>query len=194
MTQPKKLEHSLRIIAGHWRSRKIAFADHNGTVRPTPDRVRETVFNWLAPYIVGANCLDLYAGSGILGFEALSRRAASVVAVEQKHEICKAISAAKETLAAELTVIQAKVETWLSKTGQPFDIIFLDPPYSDNALPNCLQLLNKNNWVQSGSLVYYEHNSILTQDILPVGWKIIKEKKAGQVHYYLVQVEGKDLL
>ncbi len=189
LTQPRKKQQTVRIIAGSWRSRKVCFNDYNGVVRPTPDRVRETLFNWLSTYIVGASCLDLYAGSGILGFEALSRRAARVVAVEQRHEICKNILAAKEVLKAEVTLIQEKAEIWLDKAGQPFDIVFLDPPYCDNALPSCFQLLSKNNWVKNGSLIYYEYNSVVGAEVLPIGWNVIKEKKAGQVHYYLAQVE-----
>lgn len=190
LTQPRKKQQTVRIIAGSWRSRKVFFNDYNGVVRPTPDRVRETLFNWLSAYIVGASCLDLYAGSGILGFEALSRRAARVVAVEQRHEICKNILATKEILKAEVILIQEKAEIWLGKAGQPFDIVFLDPPYCDNALPSCFQLLSKNNWVKNGSLIYYEYNSVVGAEVLPIGWNVIKEKKAGQVHYYLAQVES----
>ena len=186
--QTNKAQQTVRIIAGVWRSRKIAFNDYNKTVRPTPDRVRETLFNWLAADIVGANCLDLYAGSGILGFEALSRKAASVTAVEQRYEVCQNILAAKELLNAALTLVQAKAEVWLANSGKPFDIVFLDPPYSSNALPNCFQLLSKNNWLKCGSLIYYEHNSVIMPDLLPQNWNVIKERKAGQVYYYLARV------
>ena len=194
--QQQQTISSLRIIAGIWRGRKIAFNDCNGKVRPTPDRVRETLFNWLSPYIIGARCLDLYAGSGILGLEALSRQAASVVAVEQQRAICQAIKVAKEALQANLTLVQAKVDGWLGVGPalgiSPFDLVFLDPPYADNALPTCFQLLNKNSWVKSGSLIYYEHNAAVDDKTLPAGWQVIKQSKAGNVYYYLAIVADKE--
>jgi 16S rRNA (guanine966-N2)-methyltransferase len=185
---PQKPRQTVRIIAGHWRGRKISFHDYDNAIRPTPDRVRETLFNWLAPYIVDANCLDLYAGSGVLGLEALSRGAANVIAVEQQRKICQDILAVKELLHATLTVVQADVAAWLTNNGRPFDIIFLDPPYNQNVLPNCLQLLHNNHWVKNGSLIYYENNSAILADSLPQHWHVLKEDKAGQVYYYLAQV------
>ena len=190
MKETKKHNPMVRIIAGRWRGRKIFFNDCGGIVRPTPDRVRETLFNWLSPYIVDAHCLDLYAGSGILGFEALSRNAASVVAVEQRHEIMTSIQATAALLHVELTLVQADVKQWLAKIGQPCDIIFIDPPYDEQALPHCFKLLVENNWIKKGSLIYYEHNFEVDSVLLPIGWNVLKSKKAGQVYYYLAQVEG----
>lgn len=189
MKQTSKNNSTLRIIAGRWRGKKILFNDGGGIVRPTPDRVRETLFNWLAPYIVDAHCLDLFAGSGILGFEALSRNAASVIAVEQHSIISQHILATKKSLNADIQLIQADVEQWLTKSGQPFDVIFLDPPYQTQVLPRCFQLLAENNWVENGSLVYYENNVPLNAELLPKDWQVLKAQKAGQVYYYLAQVE-----
>ena len=178
----------MRIIAGKWRGRKITFSDCDGIVRPTPDRVRETLFNWLSPYIVNAHCLDLYAGSGILSFEALSRYAADVVAVEQNRTIIKNIRTTADPLKTQLTLIQSDVIQWLDKVGQPYDIIFLDPPYNVQILPHCFTLLAKKQWTRKGSLIYYENNAEVGPELLPEGWNIVKAKKAGQVYYYLAQV------
>lgn len=189
MKQASNHNSTIRIIAGRWRGRNIVFNDRGGVVRPTPNRIRETLFNWLTPYIAGAKCLDLYAGTGVLGFEALSRNAAAVVAVEQQQIISKNILANKQLLGAELEVVQADVVLWLAKIGIPYDIIFLDPPYKAQSLPYCFQLLAKNNWLKPGSLLYYEHNTAISEQILPVNWQVLKAKVAGMVHYYLAQVK-----
>lgn len=189
MKSTKKHNSTVRIIAGRWRGRKILFNDHNGIVRPTTDRVRETLFNWLSPYITDAHCLDLYAGSGILSFEALSRNAASVVTVEQNQAIAQNIHATAELLQVDLTLIKEDVEQWLAKAGQPYDIIFLDPPYGARVLLRCFTLLAKNQWTKKGSIIYYEHNAEVDPDLLPENWSVLKAKRAGEVYYYLVQVE-----
>lgn len=182
---------AVRIIGGRWRGRKIIFVG-DGKIRPTSDRIRETLFNWLTPYISGARCLDLYAGSGAMGFEALSRGAVSVIAVEYDKTISHHILTMQKTLQADgLQLVQSDVLQWLSKPGQlqqPYDVIFLDPPYAEQALLTCCQLLEKNKWTKNGTLIYYEHNAPIDNEFLPSGWQVIKAKKAGQVFYYLVRV------
>jgi 16S rRNA (guanine966-N2)-methyltransferase len=189
MKSIKKYPPSVRIIAGKWRGRKILFDECNGIVRPTPDRVRETLFNWLSSYIVDAHCLDLYAGSGILSFEALSRNASNVVTVEQHPIVIQNIRTTAKLLQAELTLIHANVEHWLARIGQPYDIIFLDPPYSEQKLLHCFALLAQKQWTKPGSLIYYENNAAINTELLPDGWNVLKAKKAGQIYYYLTQVE-----
>jgi 16S rRNA (guanine966-N2)-methyltransferase len=180
----------VRIIGGKWRGRKLtipALAE----VRPTPDRVRETLFNWLTSYIVDAVCLDLFAGSGALGFEALSRGAASVVFIDQA-------SAATKMLADELTrfgatnaqVYQAKIPQQLPSFTQPFDLVFLDPPYQADLLYPICQLLEAKNLLSATALIYLESDKPLEANLLPPNWEILKDKKAGQVGYYLVKRKG----
>lgn len=120
--------NQVRIIAGCWRGRKLSFAPVAG-VRPSPDRVRETLFNWLSPVIRDARCLDLYAGSGALGIEAASRGASSVVLVDSDPQVVNCLREQLQLLgAAQIEVVQSTVEAWLAAPADPFDIVFLDPP------------------------------------------------------------------
>ena len=183
----KRKANQLRIIGGQWRSRKITFPDLLD-LRPTPDRVRETLFNWLAPYIEGARCLDLFAGSGVLGLEALSRNALEVVAIEKNKEALKVLNDNIELLKADrLTTILDDSLAWLETKGTPFDIIFLDPPYQSNYLKPVFSLLEANNWLQELSLIYFESHIPLQLDDLPQTWHLLRDKKAGRVYYYLAQ-------
>ncbi len=180
--------NQLRIIAGQWRGRKLDFPDVEG-LRPTPDRVRETLFNWLQSLLPGARCLDLFSGSGALGLEALSRGAAEAVMVDQNPQVIKQLNDHVNTLAAEkASVIQADVQAYLTGQSHPFDIVFLDPPYRKNLLEPCCTLLVENGWLSSSARIYMEVES--EQEILPFlppGWEVIREKQAGQVAYYLIQ-------
>ena len=135
------MSNKLRIIGGDWRSRCISFIDTPG-LRPTPARVRETVFNWLRNDIIGSRCLDLYAGSGALGFEAASREAKSVVQVENNSLACKALKDNASTLAAtQIKMVQADVLQYLSGAAQEFDVVFIDPPFAmDLVVQTCLLL------------------------------------------------------
>lgn len=177
----------LRIIAGKWRGRKLQFPDVEG-IRPTPDRVRETLFNWLAPHIYEARCLDLFAGSGAVGLEALSRGAREVVMVERE---ARAVSYLRDTgrlLGSEgLTVIQGDALRYLQGPATPFDIVFLDPPFRQNLLDTCLQGLMADNWLSAGALVYVEVEKELGELELPGGWELLKHKISGQVAYHLIQ-------
>ena len=181
--------NQLRIIAGEWRGRKLSFADVEG-LRPTPDRVRETLFNWLAPIIEGARCLDPFAGSGALGLEALSRGAAEVVMLDQHPRVIKQLKANLALLNCERAIVrQTDAVQYLQQTpGKAFDIVFLDPPYRKNLLAPCCDLLNQQNWLADGARVYLEIESENELPALPDNWELIRNKKAGQVAYHLAIV------
>lgn len=183
----------VRIIGGEWRGRKLTVPAAG--VRPTPDRVRETLFNWLAAVLPGAQCLDLFAGSGALGFEALSRGASYVLMVDKSRDI---VSHLKEQLqqfgGKHADVFQAKLpEDFAMLSRAPtkqFDVVFLDPPYQANLLLPLCFYLEENGWLADPAYVYLESDKAVLQDALPAGWALIKEKKAGQVGYYLVKRRG----
>ncbi|MGD9153372.1 MAG: 16S rRNA (guanine(966)-N(2))-methyltransferase RsmD [Gammaproteobacteria bacterium] len=182
------LRNQVRIIAGIWRGRKLPFPDLKN-LRPTPDRVRETLFNWLAKVINGANCLDLFAGSGALGFEALSRGAANVVFVDSAPEVIANLHANQKMLQAEnLEIYHMNAEQYLSQTKEQFDIVFLDPPFQKQMIPTYCQLLAKNNLLKANGYAYIETNTTLLSDDLPQNWQIIKQKRAGKVRYYLLTI------
>jgi 16S rRNA (guanine966-N2)-methyltransferase len=178
-------QSSIRIIGGKWRSRKVSFMTKED-LRPTPDRVRETLFNWLAPYIVGTKCLDLYAGSGVLGFEALSRGAESVMSIEADRDCCQQILHNKEVLHADaMTVHNHNALDWLHTPRFAADIVFADPPYKQQILFKTLQLLDQNNWVAPQGLVYFELDKPIDSAQLPARWTIWRSSKAGKVYYFL---------
>jgi 16S rRNA (guanine966-N2)-methyltransferase len=179
----------LRIIGGEWRSRVVVFADAPD-LRPTPDRVRETLFNWLQPRLAGAKCLDLFAGSGVLGFEALSRGAGSVTALELDINAVAAIRANIKTLQAENFRLEPRnALEWLRSNAQQqrFDVVFLDPPFAENQYEECCRLLAEQQWLAPGALVYLESGASLDAIALPQGWELIRHKRAGAVHYGLAQ-------
>lgn len=180
---------SVRIIAGEWRGRRLQVPDVKD-LRPTPDRVRETLFNWLAPYIQGARCLDLFAGSGVLGFEALSRGAAQVVAVDADRKVVELIHAQLATFKTDKGIVYvAAIPEQLKPVDAPFDIIFLDPPYQSGLLlPTCFYL-EANGYLAEDALIYLEASSPINENELPSNWHIIKTKQAGQVAYHLVKRE-----
>jgi len=189
----------LRIIGGTWRSRKLPFAAFAG-VRPTPDRVRETVFNWLQSVIPGAHCLDLFAGSGAFGFEALSRGAAAVVMVDHDLRVIQTLQKSMELLQAgqipcTLRGIDPAQGYWIewadareflqtSRHG-PFDMVFLDPPYREN-LNDWVQCLDASPLLASSAWIYLEASSH-TQLKLPDTWRVMHSKTAGEVGYHLAQ-------
>ncbi|MCW9088715.1 MAG: 16S rRNA (guanine(966)-N(2))-methyltransferase RsmD [Gammaproteobacteria bacterium] len=179
--------NTLRIIGGEWRGRKLRFADGEG-LRPTTDRVRETLFNWLQPVINGTRCLDLFAGSGALGLEALSRGAREVVFVDTNP---KAVAALKENLsllhADNGRVIRSDALNYLSGDEGRFDVVFIDPPFRRDLLQPALQRLAAGDWLAPGARVYLELESEQGEPELPDGWELLRSKKAGQVAYYLVQ-------
>lgn len=178
----------VRIIGGRWRGRKLRFSSVPG-LRPTPDRVRETLFNWLTPEIVGARCLDAFAGSGALGFEALSRGAHSVVMMDHSAQVIKDLRHNAEILNAtdQVQFYRATIPAAVMPAEiSCFDIVFLDPPFYQNYLPICYQWLWANHYLAADALIYIEAESSLQPLPLPEKGAIIRQKKAGQVGYYLL--------
>lgn len=175
----------IRIISGKWRSRKLDVIEA-ADLRPTPDRVRETLFNWLQPYIEGANCLDLYAGSGILGFEALSRGAATVTLVDNNNAVVKNLTVQAARLeAAGLEIICADATQWLKSCRRQFDIIFLDPPFSRNQLGHIIGQLLNCACLHTGTLLYVESDHDFNCDDGRL--QVLKSGKAGAVHFSLYE-------
>jgi 16S rRNA (guanine966-N2)-methyltransferase len=177
----------LRIIAGSWRGRRFRFSAA-ASIRPTPDRVRETLFNWLRDSVAGARCLDLFAGSGALGLEALSRGAARVQFVDSD-------AAAAEDLRARLvqwgaqggSVARMDVMRYLRTRPEPFEIVFLDPPFAAALLGSAAGLLEERGWLAPGALIYLECAARAALPDLPVSWIPLKAKRAGEVGYHLFQ-------
>ncbi len=177
----------LRIIGGEWRGRKLQFPDAEG-LRPTADRVRETLFNWLQMRIAGARCLDLFSGSGALGLEALSRGASQATMVELNRDAAQQIRQHLQTLKSDHgTVENGDALQYLSKSGGPFDIVFLDPPYQLGCLEECCKQLEQGNWLNDHAVIYLEDSSKRPEPTLPDNWQITKRKKAGEIGYYLAE-------
>ena len=181
--------NSVRIIGGGWRGRRVSFPDIPG-LRPTPDRVRETLFNWLQERIAGARCLDLFAGSGALGLEALSRGAKELVFVEQAVAAARAL---QEQLIrfggqARAQVVQMGAARYLRSVPQAFDIVFLDPPFGRDALAEYVPMLDEGQWLKPGALVYLENEKKAGAPPLPAHWQLLKSKSAGEVGYHLARV------
>ena len=177
----------LRIVAGNWRSRLLDIADVEG-LRPTSERIRETLFNWLAPRIHGARCLDAYAGTGALGLEALSRGASSVVFVEKSPVAARQLRRNIDVLDARgATVLQQDAHDYLSDAATgPFDLVFLDPPFAADLVEETCRLLEQHDLLATDALVYIELPKTGAEPELPSGWQVKKNKTAGNVRYMLV--------
>jgi len=187
----RQAANQVRIIAGTWRGRRLSFAPVP-ELRPTPDRVRETLFNWLSPIVSGARCLDLYAGSGALGLEAASRGAADVVLVDNDPQVVTALGGQLASLGArQVRVVQADVLQWLSGTASPFDIVFLDPPFRRQLLAPCIKQLASRDWLADQARVYIEAEKGLVPE-LPDNWELLRSKVAGQVGYHLARCGNVD--
>jgi 16S rRNA (guanine966-N2)-methyltransferase len=186
----KRVQGSVRIIAGEWRGRRIAIPDGTA-VRPTPDRVRETVFNWLRDSLDGARCLDLYAGTGVLGFEALSRGAAQAVFVEQDAALVAALQAIAQQFAAKPHIVRRDALAFLREPPTAkFDIVFLDPPYAQPVEP-LLELLPR--WLVARALIYVERPR--GQGLPSVaGAQWLKQSHAGAVDYGLLRFDEATML
>jgi len=181
------MKSKIRIIAGEWRSRQLLFED-TPELRPTPARVRETLFNWLQHDIIGSRCLDLYAGSGALGFEAASRGAKSVSIVESNAQACRLIKENTVKLATkQIKIIQSDVFRFLASDASLFDLVFLDPPFGKNMVQQTCQWLEDKGWLVLHAKVYVEVESNLVLEGMPPNWKLLKSKKAGDVAYYLFE-------
>ncbi|MGF1680868.1 16S rRNA (guanine(966)-N(2))-methyltransferase RsmD [Photobacterium minamisatsumaniensis] len=182
-------EGFVRIISGRWRGRKLPVHDVEG-LRPTTDRVKETVFNWLAQDLFEANCLDLFTGSGSLSFEALSRGASHVTMLELDKKAAEQLEKNRVMIGAD----NAKVHNmdslaFLKQPGTPCDIVFIDPPFRKNLLPEVFALLEKNNWLTPHAVIYIEAEKELGELSTPENWYMNKEKTAGQVCYRLFERE-----
>ena len=182
----------VRIIGGEWRGRRLPVLDAPG-LRPTADRIRETLFNWLAPVISGMRCLDLFAGTGVLGIEALSRGAAEAWFVERDPAVARALEDALRRLGAgNARVMTADALRYLAGAPRPFDLVFLDPPFGDVAVgpPGDLCTLLDGGWLAGGARVYLEMPEAIELPGLPSRWTVLREKTAGNVRYALAALEG----
>ena len=179
----------IRLIGGEWRRRTLAFPAVDG-VRPTPDRVRETLFNWLMPLLPGSHCLDLFAGSGALGLEALSRGADSVTFVEQSPDLTRTLSRNLTTLGANGgSVIKQDALGWLKAPKQimPARIVFMDPPFRAGLVEPACEALAASGLLAANARVYVEHERD-HEPAVPPGWELARRKQAGQVAYTLFEV------
>ncbi|OOF54543.1 16S rRNA (guanine(966)-N(2))-methyltransferase RsmD [Rodentibacter genomosp. 2] len=189
-SQGQSPKGEVRIIAGVWRGRKLPVLNAEG-LRPTGDRVKETLFNWLMPYIHNAKCLDGFAGSGSLGIEALSRQAEKVTFLEKDktvaHQLKKNLQTLKCTEEQAQVLNQSCLDFLKQVPNQPhFDVVFLDPPFHFGLAEQAIRLLAENNWLQPNALIYVEtekENHLNT----PENWTLLKEKTTGMVSYRLYQ-------
>ena len=184
---------SIRIIGGKWRGRKLSVLDKQG-LRPTTDRVKETLYNWLMPIIQNSNCLDCFSGSGSLGFEAASRGAQSVTLLEKDKQVANQLKKNKQLIVSnKIDIYATDTFQWLDKPAQKqFDVVFIDPPFHQSLIEKTVQLLENNHWLTSSAYIYIESetNHDLTSYI-PSNWYLHREKTAGQVHSYLFIREEK---
>lgn len=181
--------NTLRIIGGEWRGRKLAFPDAQG-LRPTGDRIRETLFNWLMAEVPGARCLDLFAGAGALGLEALSRGAREVVMIDQNPAVTDQLRQHLLTLGSDNgTVVQANALSWLTaatnrKPAERFDIVFIDPPFDRQLWQPAIQQLEAPGLLRQQAAIYIE-TPVNTTVAVPTHWRLHREKRAGQVCFRL---------
>ena len=180
----------VRIVAGKWRGRFLPVPDIE-ELRPTPERVRETLFNWLAPRIEGSRCLDLFAGTGVLGLEALSRGAAEAILVERNRKAADALRKSIERFGAtSARLIAGDALDFLRKADPlPVDIVFLDPPFADESAATVIDLLCSRGWLATRASLYFEQDVARSLPDLPAGFTVRRERKAGNVRYLLVDAE-----
>ncbi|EAR55834.1 hypothetical protein SKA34_16735 [Photobacterium sp. SKA34] len=175
----------VRIISGQWRGRKLPVHDVEG-LRPTTDRVKETLFNWLAQDIYQSKCLDLFAGSGGLSFEALSRGAESVTMLELDKKAANQLEQNLKTVGAKnATVVNGDSLTFLSQQGRAHDLVFIDPPFRKDLIQDVIAALENNGWLAPHAMIYIEAEKELGNLITPSHWHLYREKTAGQVCYRL---------
>lgn len=184
--KPVKTSGTVRIIAGDWRGRKLSVPDLPG-LRPTPDRVRETLFNWLAPQIAGARCLDLFAGSGALGLEALSRGAGFCQFVDADPGVCARIQAHLQLLGATARARCQQGRAEVADLGaEPWDVVFVDPPFADQLVEPTLSRLLEPGMLATDGRIYVE-TAINDSSSMPGAFTTLREKTAGGVRYRLLQ-------
>ncbi|UZE96560.1 16S rRNA (guanine(966)-N(2))-methyltransferase RsmD [Alkalimarinus alittae] len=182
-----EVQSTLRIIGGQWRSRRLSFSAIEG-LRPTTDRVRETLFNWVSPIIPGARCLDLFTGSGALGLEALSREASSVTFIDQSPVATRSLKQNLQLLqATNADVLTTDAVKWLKNTtpDTPYNIVFVDPPFRCGLVYDCLEQLKSKPFVTTGAYIYIEIEKEAARPQTPTHWRLHREKEAGQVRYML---------
>ena len=183
--------NTIRIIAGQWRGRRLPVLDSQG-LRPSTDRVRETLFNWLMHEVPGARCLDLFAGTGALGLECLSRGAEFVQFVELNKAVAQQLSENLVQLAVSADSACCTLADGLrfvsTKPSDAFDLVFLDPPFADSLLASAISCLSGNGWLAPGALVYIEQSSKHSIESLPPEWTLYREGRAGQSHYSVYRV------
>ncbi len=177
----------MRIIGGDWRSRHILFNDAEG-LRPTASRIRETLFNWLQNDVENRVCLDLFAGSGALSFEAASRGAKQVFQIENNAHVCRKLHENALKLSANtIKLIQSDAFRFLSGNSQLFDLVFIDPPFHQGLAVQSCQWLEDKGWLTTGAKIYLEVERGLSLEEIPTQWRCLKQKSAGEVDYYLFQ-------
>ena len=182
----------LRIVAGNWRSRLLDIAEVEG-LRPTAERIRETLFNWLAPTLHGATCLDAYAGTGALGLEALSRGAGKVVFVERSPVAAQQLRRNIDVLEASgATVMQTAAADYLATCKNRFDLVFLDPPFAADLLDETCRLLHERDLLADDARIYLEMPATAGEPELPANWQVLKDKTAGNVRYMLARPGGEN--
>jgi 16S rRNA (guanine966-N2)-methyltransferase len=183
--QPGKV----RIIAGKWRGRRLPLA--NADIRPTPDRLRETVFNWLSSCVRNAKVLDLFAGSGALGLESASRGAGSVLLIERDRATTKHLQHLISELAADgVRVVAADARQFIAQAAtETYDLVFLDPPFADADLGELCECLETFGWLADGAHIYLEMAADTPFPELPDNWNVLKRQQAGQICYALAQRE-----
>ena len=184
----KRQAGTVRIIGGKWRGTRLSVGDLPG-LRPSGDRIRETLFNWLQPHIQGARCVDLFAGSGVLGLEAASRGAAEVVLVEKSRQAAVNIREGLKRLNPDhVEVIEADAINWLSTCGsESIDIVFIDPPFGSDLETCALELLTVGDYVVPGGFAYVETDCKTPAMALTSGWEVVKEKALGEVRMQLLK-------
>lgn len=174
----------LRIVAGTLRGSRIDVIERDG-LRPTSDRVRETLFNWLAPMIAGARCLDLFAGTGALGIEAISRGAGSCTFIERDRDLARHLQATLERLQVDNThVVNADAMSWLSGPAQVFDLVFLDPPFSAGLWGDAAARLESGGWLAAAAMIHVE-SAVGSKLALPANWHLHRDARAGAVQFAL---------
>jgi len=182
--------NSIRLIAGQWRGRRLPVQDSTG-LRPTTDRVRETLFNWLMHQVHGSQCLDLFAGTGALGLESLSRGAAYVQFVEANRSVAQMLNQNIELLQANRETTKAEVANqdallFLDKTpGRQYDLVFLDPPFESELLEPAINLLHQYQWLSNRASVYIEQGGKQPPSVVPKSWTLYRQGRAGQSVYFL---------
>ena len=182
-------QNFVRIISGKYKSRKITFPDRP-EMRPTGNRIRESLFNWIQADIFDSRCLDLFSGSGALGIEALSRGAKMTTFIESDFETANCLEETLQTLNAENgIVVKADAINWLEsqKNIEPFGFVFLDPPFKKNLLLDCISLLESNRIIANNGNIYIETEMSVDQRKLPLSWRLKQKKQAGRVSYCLYQ-------